>query len=259
MNCVIDVKDLHFKYYNQGILNNINIKVEKGSFVSILGPNGSGKTTLLKNICNFLKPNNGTICIKDKEVFKYKNKELAKNVAVVHQNNDVNFDFSIYDIVLMGRLPYQKKFKSESKKDHEIVKKNMKKTEIWKFKDKSIHEISGGERQRVMIARALSQQPDILLLDEPISALDIKHQMSILSLCKDLVKDKDISIITTLHDINLAARFSDSIILLDSGEIKSFDIPKKVLTAENIESVYGVKVDLYLKDKSIPYIIPKAI
>ncbi|MTI67842.1 MAG: ABC transporter ATP-binding protein [Firmicutes bacterium] len=259
MSCVIDVKDLHFKYYNQEILNNINIKVEKGSFVSILGPNGSGKTTLLKNICNFLKPNNGTICIKDKEVFKYKNKELAKNVAVVHQNNDVNFDFSIYDIVLMGRLPYQKKFKSESKKDHEIVKKNMKKTEIWKFKDKSIHEISGGERQRVMIARALSQQPDILLLDEPISALDIKHQMSILSLCKDLVKDKDISIITTLHDINLAARFSDLIILLDSGEIKSFDIPKKVLTAENIESVYGVKVDLYLKDKNIPYIIPKAI
>lgn len=251
------VDKVKFKYSNKTVLNGLNLDIEKGSFLSILGPNGSGKTTLLKNMCNLLKPYEGAIYIDNLQLKGIKYKDLAKTMAVVHQGSTPNFEFNIHDIVLMGRYPHQKRFSFDSKADLDIVKQVMLDTDIWELREKSIFEISGGERQRVIIARALAQQPEILLLDEPITFLDIKHQISILNLCKKLNKEKQITIITTMHDINLASRYSDYILLLDSGKVEVLDIPEKVVTEKNIEAVYGIKVKLINEEKEVPYIIPE--
>lgn len=257
MDTAVLIENLNFKYDIDEVLKGIDLEIPKGSFVSILGPNGSGKTTLLKNICNILKPNSGEIFINNKKVSSIKYKELAKIIAVVHQSTEIQFDFSVFDVVLMGRFPYIGRFKSESKKDIEIAKEAMISTGIWELRDKSINEISGGEKQRVMIARALTQQPEILILDEPISNLDIKYQVGILDLCMNLNKKNKLTIITTLHDINLAGRYSDYLVLLDKGKIKIMDTPEKVLTPDNITTVYDIKVDVLKRngDKT-PYIIP---
>ncbi|TAH63844.1 MAG: ABC transporter ATP-binding protein [Gottschalkiaceae bacterium] len=257
MNTAVHIEKLTFKYDTDEVLKDIDIEIPKGSFVGILGPNGSGKTTLLKNICNILKPDNGKILINNKNVSNIKYKELAKIIAVVHQTSEIQFQFSVFDVVLMGRFPYLSRFQSEGKKDIEIAKKAMLSTGTWELRDKSINEISGGERQRVMIARALTQQPQILILDEPISHLDIKYQIGILDLCKKLNVENQITVIMTLHDINLAGRYSDYLILLDKGRIKVMDTPEKVLTQENISNVYDIEVDILKRngDKT-PYIIP---
>lgn len=258
MNSIVKIKDLQFKYDETDILKHINLDVPQGSFLSILGPNGSGKTTLLKNICNLLHPEKGSILIEEKDVEKIKYKKLAQMIAVVHQGTDVQFDFSVHDVVMMGRFPYLKRFQSEGQKDEEIVQKAMENTSTWGLKDKSINEISGGERQRVLIARALTQQPRVLILDEPISHLDIKYQIEILDLCKRLNKEQGITVITTLHDMNMASRYSDYIVLLQNGKIREMDIPENVLTEKNIQEVYGVKVELFRKnDNERPIIIPK--
>ncbi len=258
MKSIVGINKLSFKYDKADILKHISLDVEQGSFLSILGPNGSGKTTLLKNVCNLLKPHNGSILIDEKDIEKIKYKELAQIIAVVHQGTDVQFDFSVFDVVMMGRFPYLKRFQSEGKEDVEIVENAMKSTSIWELREKSINEISGGERQRVLIARALTQQPKVLLLDEPISHLDIKYQIEILDLCKRLNKEQNITVITTLHDINMASRYSDYILLLEEGRIREMDTPEKVLTEKNIEDVYGIKVDLIKRnDNERPIIIPK--
>lgn len=257
MEAAIKVQNLSFNYGANIVLKDINTIIKKGSFVSILGPNGSGKTTILKNICSILKPKKGVILVNDKDVNMMRPKSIAKVMAVVHQGNECDFDFTVHDIVLMGRFPYQRRFKSENKEDLDIVEKSMRATQVWDFREKSIFEISGGERQRVMIARALAQQPRILLLDEPVSQLDIKHQINIMNICRKLNRDNEMTIVTTLHDINLAARYSDTIILMKKGKIEAVGSPQEVLTASNIKKVYGVDVKVHsLDSSSIPYIIP---
>lgn len=257
MVAAIQIENLKFKYDEEDVLKYINLHVPKGSFVSILGPNGSGKTTLLKNICHLLKPYEGQIVISDQLVERFKSKDLAKEMAVVHQGANSEFDFNVEDVVLMGRFPYIKRFQSESKKDVEIATESMKKTATYHLKHKTIKGISGGERQRVMIARALTQEPQILLLDEPISHLDIKYQLEILKLCKSLNEQNELTIITTLHDINLATRFSDYIILMNHGEIVEIGKPFDVMTKNNIKKVYEVDVEIIKMEQfENPIIIP---
>jgi len=252
----IQVKALNFKYNIDDVLKQISLEINEGGFISILGPNGSGKTTLLKNICSILKPTEGEIDIYGKTIKAYKHKELAKILAVVHQNSEISFDFTVEEIVTMGRHPHVNKFQGESKMDKAIVERSLKLTETYHLKSKYIQNISGGERQRVMIARALCQQPQILLLDEPISHLDIKYQLEIMKLCRTL-NDNKMTILTTLHDINMASRFSDTIVLMKLGEIIEIGSPKKVLTAENIKYVYDVDVEVINVNKgSMPIIYP---
>lgn len=244
---MIHVDALKFSYGKEEILKQISFEVNKGSFVSVIGPNGSGKTTLLKNLCKLLSPNEGQVEINGKNLMHYKPKPLAKTVAVVHQGANSTFDFNVGEVVLMGRYPYLKRFQSESSVDLEIAKMAMDQTEVSHLKDKNLHGISGGERQRVMIARALTQQPELLLLDEPISHLDIKYQLEILKLCKSLNQTKAITIFTTLHDINLASRFSDFIIMMKEGRIVKMGTPQEVITIENIKFVYDVDVEIVMK------------
>lgn len=251
---MIQVEALKFNYGNDEILKQISFQVKKGSFVSIIGPNGSGKTTLLKNLCKLLKPNDGHIDLEGEKLRHYKSRALAKKVAVVHQGASSEFDFNVGEVVLMGRYPYLNRFQSESNADMEIATGAMHQTDTFHLKDKNLHGISGGERQRVMIARALTQEPDLLLLDEPISHLDIKYQLEIMKLCKMLNETKSLTILTTLHDINLASRYSDIIIMMKDGKIVYSGTPNEVITSENIKKVYDVDVSITMKP--YPMIVP---
>ncbi|RKD29091.1 ABC transporter ATP-binding protein [Thermohalobacter berrensis] len=257
MTEAIKVKSLYFGYGDNHVLKDINFTIKKGDFVSIIGPNGSGKSTLLKNIANILKPEKGIIEVDGKNIIDYSVKELAKKIALVPQDTHIAYEFNVFDIVLMGRNPYLKRFERETDKDFQIAKESLKLTDTLHLKDKGINNISGGERQRVIISRALAQQPKILLLDEPTSHLDINHQIDILSLLQKLNKEKEMTIVVVIHDINLAARFSNKIILLNKGEVLSIGNPKEVINYNNLENTYNL--DMIITDNpytNSPYIIP---
>lgn len=252
---VIKIKNLCCSFAEKEILHNISIDFSKAGFYSIIGPNGSGKTTLLKNIASSLPPNKNTVFIDNIDVLKFKNKALAKKLSIVPQNTNLDFEFSVLDIVLMGRNPYLSRFQDESKEDYNIAKEAMKMTSTWQLKDKCISELSGGEQQRVIIARALAQDTDIMLLDEPISHLDIHHQVEILDTIKFI--SKKVTIIAVLHDLNLAAQYSDCMILIDKGSIIAIGTPEEVLSEENIKKVYNINLCIIKNPiTNKPHIIP---
>lgn len=253
----IKVKDLSWNYGEETILRGLNLNIEKGKFYSILGPNGSGKTTLLKNILKLLAPKKQSIFIGDEDITNISTKEMAKKIASVPQDTNVSFDFSVLDIVLMGRTPYLKRFEVEGEKDLAIAKEAMELTDTWRFKDKLINTLSGGERQRVIVARAMVQKTEILLLDEPISHLDIHHQVELLDTVSSLSKDKGITVVAVLHDINMAAQFSDYLILLSDGEIVSAGTPEEVIIKEKIQEVYKMECCIIKNPITMkPHVIP---
>lgn len=255
----IKIIDLGWKYGEENILRGINLQIEKGKFYSILGPNGSGKTTLLKNILKILVPKKRSIFISEDDITNIPTKEMAKKVGSVPQDTNVDFDFSVLDIVLMGRTPYLKRFEVEGEKDLAIAKEAMELTDTWRFKDKSIKTLSGGERQRVIVARAMVQQTEILLLDEPISHLDIHHQVELLDTVSSLSKDRGITVTAVLHDINMASQFSDYLILLNKGQIVSIGTSEEVITKEMIEEVYQMECCIIKNPiTGKPHVIPIA-
>ena len=207
-----------------------------------MGPNGSGKTTLLKVINGILKPKVGTVFLSNRNIFEMGEKERAKILASVPQDTYVNFDFTVWDIVMMGRFPYLNRFQWEREEDEKVVEYCMKLTNVLHLSERSIREISGGERQRVIIARALAQEPKVLLLDEPTSNLDISYQIEIMDLLRRLSREKGIIIICAIHNLNLAARYCDRVVLLNKGRIVAMGPPEKVLTKDNIKRVYGIDV-----------------
>lgn len=239
---MIEIKNLSFSYGEEEILNNINITIEKGKFYTILGPNGSGKTTLLRLISKGLNVNKEEVFIQEKDVCSINSKQLAKKMAMVPQNTEIEFDFSVEDIVLMGRTPHISRFSSEGEKDFQIATVAMEMTKTLKLKNKRINELSGGERQRVIVARAICQETEIILLDEPISHLDIHHQIEIMNEIKQLNEKKQVTIIAVLHDLNLAAAYSDNMILMDKGRVHSYGKPEEILNEKTIKEVYGLQV-----------------
>lgn len=244
----INTRELTFSYGNENILQELSFDIEKGSFVSIIGPNGSGKSTLLKNLSTELTPQMGVVLLENQDIFKIKRKSLAKNMAVVPQDIGLDFAFSVIETVLMGRLPHQKRFQGDTEKDVEIAQWAMELTNVWYLKDRLITELSGGERQRVIVARALAQEPKILLLDEPTSHLDIQHQLELLDLLENLNRIKGLTVIAVLHDLNLAAQFSQRIIMLRKGKIMAYGDPEQVLTVENIRDIYNIEVAISTND-----------
>lgn len=232
------VKNAH--YENVKILENINFLAEKGNFIGIIGPNGSGKSTLLKCISRILKPKKGVILLDNEELHSMKSKEVAKVLAAVSQNTTITFSFTAFEVVLMGRTPHLRRFESEGKSDINIAKEAMELTDTTQFADRYFTELSGGEQQRVIIAKALVQKPEILLLDEPISNLDIHHQYNILNLIKKLSIEQDLTVIIVLHDLNIASHYCDFLILMNNGKIISKGSPDAVLTKKNIAQVYHI-------------------
>jgi len=237
---VLTIDGIDCSYGSVNVLKDIHFAVESGEFLGILGPNGSGKTTLLRSISRVLKPHKGTILIGDENIYEMKTVEVAKQLAVVPQSTPVTFDFTSLEVVLMGRNPHMPRFKMESKEDLAIARNSMELTRTWEFADRPVTELSGGEMQRVIIARALTQEPKILLLDEPTTHLDISNQLEIMDLIKRLCKTKKLLIVAVFHDFNLAARYCESIILLDNGKIVAVGESNETLTSENVRKVFGV-------------------
>lgn len=251
---------IKFSYAAEEILKGIDLEIEAGSFIGIIGPNASGKSTLLKNISSSLKSDSGTVYLDHKLLNDYSALELARKMAVVPQNTEVNFNFNVYDIIMMGRHPYQKRWSGVSEKDKNIVKEVMEVTDTLKLRRKSINELSGGERQRVIIARALAQKPDILLLDEPTSSLDINYQGEIYDLLNYLNQELNLTIITVSHDLNLTAQYCEQLILLKEGKIFAAGSAEEVLTEENIRKVYKAEVLIKtnpLSDKPFITLVPE--
>ena len=237
---ILTIDGIDCSYGSVNVLKDVNFAVESGEFLGILGPNGSGKTTLLKSISRVLQPQKGVILIDEKNIYKMKSVDVAKQLAVVPQSTPVTFDFTALEVVLMGRNPHMPRFKMESKDDLAIASNSMKLTRTWEFADRPVTELSGGEIQRVIIARALTQEPKILLLDEPTTHLDICNQLEIMDLIKQLCKTKKLLIVAVFHDFNLAARYCDSIILLKKGKIVAVGKSDETLTAENVKEVFSV-------------------
>jgi iron complex transport system ATP-binding protein len=237
---VLTIDGIDCSYGSVNVLKSINFVVKSGDFLGILGPNGSGKTTLLRSISRVLQPKRGLILIDEKDIYGMKSVDVAKQLAVVPQSTPVTFDFTALEVVLMGRNPHMPRFKMESKEDLAIARKSMELTRTWEFADRSVTELSGGERQRVIIARALTQEPRILLLDEPTTHLDICNQLEIMDLIKNLCETKKLLIIAVFHDFNLAARYCDSIILLNEGRIVAVGKSNDTLTSENVKKVFNV-------------------
>lgn len=251
----LDVRSLNFYYGDREILKGISLNFHKGKFYSIIGPNGSGKSTFIKNISKLIAPEHKSVYIDDQDICNLKNKNLAKIMSIIPQNTLIDYDFTVFDIVMMGRSPYKRRFEDFNKEDEEIVEKYMKATNTWELRDKLVTEISGGEVQRVIAARALSQETDIILLDEPTSHLDIQYQIEFLNIFKTLKKDK--VIISVLHDLNLASIFSDEIILIDKGEVIAKGTPWQVINKENVKEVYKISVEVIENPISkCPHIIP---
>lgn len=252
------VKNLYFSYSSSDyVIKNINFKVKKGDFTGVIGPNGAGKSTLIKCMSSVLKPKKGEVLFGDKMLQQISCGEISRNIAVVPQDTEVTFDFSVYEVVLMGRNPYVKPFRGETSEDLEAVKQAMKITETWHLRERNISELSGGEKQRVIIARALSQEPSLLILDEPVSSLDINHQIEIFDLLTVLNIKQNLSVVVVLHDLNLAAQYCDKLLMMDGGEIVAGGIPTEIITSENIEKVYGAEVKVIKHPVSgKPHIIP---
>ncbi len=253
---MLKLDNIEFSYEKQKILHDINFHLEKNEFIGIIGPNGSGKSTLLKNISKLLDPDKGFIYLDSNLLNDYSYKDLAKKMAVVPQDTDVNFNFSVYDLVMMGRNPYQDRWGRVKEDDKRKVQEALELTDTLKFKDKSIQNLSGGERQRVIIARAIVQEPELLLLDEPTASLDINYQRNIFDLVSDLNEELEMSVLAVSHDLNLISQYCERLILLHQGKIHSIGKVEDVITKENISEVYNTDVDIkYNPITERPYVI----
>ena len=251
----LELKGLKFSYGSLPFLENITFKVDSGETLSILGPNGSGKTTVLKCINKILKLDEGGVFLDNRNMNSVGLKEMATFLSYVPQSTHSSFALSVFEMVLMGRKPYVGWNISEN--DKEIVFRMLKLVRLDDMAFRIFNELSGGEKQKVLIARALCQEPNILLLDEPTSNLDLKHQFEILKLIESLVRNKGLSVVMAIHDLNLALRFSDKIVILKEGRIYAAGDVNNTLNKKNIKEVFGVETVINSYSGK-PYIIPLA-
>ncbi|MDL1955479.1 MAG: ABC transporter ATP-binding protein [Candidatus Desulfofervidus auxilii] len=244
-----------YRYKEDWVLKGINLICKKGHFVGILGPNGVGKTTLLYLMAGILLPQRGEILFETIPLRKIPPQERAKKIALLPQLNHFIFPLKVEEVVRLGRLPYISPFSSFKSKDKLAIEKAMELVGIADLKGRSISSLSGGERQQVLLARALAQEPEILLLDEPTTYLDVKHQIKFLSLLKELQKKKELTIIFVSHDLNLAIKFSDIVVFLKKGQIYCQGIPLEVVKPEVVEAVFNVKVKVIHSKGNCPYVV----
>jgi len=236
------IDNLHAGYDGAAILQGVSIGLRGSEFAGVIGPNGSGKTTLLRSMSRVLAPMGGSVTLDGRDIYSIPARDFARRVAVVPQDTLVAFDFSVLEIVLMGRSPRLGRFAVEGVRDTEIALEALARTGTVHLRDRQINALSGGERQRVMVARALAQEPDALLLDEPTSHLDISFQFEIMDLIKSLNRERGMTVLAVLHDLNLASQYCDRLILIGQGGVQADGSPDEVITADNIRRVYGAEV-----------------
>ena len=249
MNITAD--NIKMKIGDNEILKGVSIDSKNREFVGIIGPNGSGKSTLLKSIYRILKPNDGCIKLDDMDISKMSIKESAKKMAVVSQHNYYNFDFTVKEVVSMGRSPHKKNLERDNIEDFEIVKESLQKVGMSEFSNRSFSTLSGGEQQRVILARALAQKTPCLILDEPTNHLDIKYQLSLLNIVKSL----DLTVISAIHDLNIASMYCDRLFVMKDGQIVASGTPQDILTKELIKEIYEIDVEIIKDSKNQTHIL----
>ncbi len=232
----LQINNLKFSIDNEEILKDISFDIKNGAFVGIIGPNGSGKSTLLKNIYRVYKPSSGKIILDERVLSKLKEKECAQKIAVLAQESNTYFDFTVEQIVKMGRYPYKSIFEDYSKEDLQIVRQTLQKVGLENDMNRTFSKLSGGEKQRALIARALVQNADFLILDEPTNHLDIGYQIQLM----DLVKKLKMTTLAAIHDINLAAMYCDYLIVIHKGKIIKVGSPEEVITVALLKEIFGV-------------------
>ena len=244
------IEDISMAYARSKVLDKVSLTIGKGSVVTIVGPNGCGKTTLLKIINNLIRPDHGRVLVDGCPVGSLPAHRLARLMGYVPQGHKISFPFKVRDVVITGRMPYIPAFSSPNREDREMTEQVLALTGISGLADQPYTQISGGERQLVMIARAMVQQPSVLLLDEPTSYLDFKNQISTLKMIKEISKRQKVTVMMTLHDPNHALMFSDDVALLRKlncdreGNLVAFGPPDMVMTPKNILEAYGVEVEI---------------
>jgi len=237
----INIQNIGFSHGDTPIIRDLSCEFYPGRFYGILGPNGSGKTTLLDIISGFLTPDRGAVFLGKNKILSLSQRQIAQSLSLVSQNYYINFPFSVEEVVMMGRHPYIDRFSHPSEIDVDRVAQVMEKTGISHLKHRKVTQLSGGEKQRCIFARALCQDTPVLLLDEAFSNMDIKHTLHFLGIVKELVQKTKTTIICVLHDLNLAAAWADEILLLKKGRIEARGKTRDIMTRENIELVFNVE------------------
>ncbi|MEJ2657280.1 MAG: ABC transporter ATP-binding protein [Desulfobacterales bacterium] len=239
MNTAINVKNLSHSFGEAPVLKNISFQVPTNDFFIVIGPNGSGKTTLMKIISGILRPQNGRLKILNRSIDQYQRRALAQTIAFVPQILSADFPFTVFEMVLMGRSPYLGILGLEEEKDIEIARQAIAFTGMENLAHRKLDQLSGGEQQRVFIARAICQEPDVILLDEPTASLDLAYQVRIMDLMERLKEEKGVTIVMVSHDVNLAAMYADHLLLLHNGQVLCQGLPDEVLTYKTLEEAYG--------------------
>ena len=247
----ITVKDLEFSYNSHPVLERIGFDLEPGRILGVIGPNGSGKSTLIKCLNRLLTPRKGSVTAGGREFAALSRRELAKSISYLPQETTPGLPASVFETVLMGRRPHASW--RTSRADAEKALKALLRLDLLEFADREFQALSGGEQQRVLLARALAQEARLLLLDEPTSSLDIRRQIQVMETVRDLAVSTGLTVIMVVHDLNLAARYTDNLLILSNGKIHSHGPSEKVLTPQAIAEVYGVKVKVFT-DQGRPYI-----
>jgi len=237
-------QEVDFSYYNGLVLRDVDVRLQRGDLVGLLGPNGSGKTTLLKVLSGVLPPRRGQVFLDGQNLRLLKSRQIARRVAVVPQELEMPFGFTAYEMVMLGRTPHVRPLIGAGQRDREVVAEKMQLTATWELAQRPFGELSGGEQQRVVIAMALAQEPEVLLLDEPVVHLDISHQIEILELIKRLNREQELTVLATMHDLNLAALYFDRLLLLARGAVVAQGTPAEVLYEERIHQVFGATVQV---------------
>lgn len=246
----LEIRDLKYSYNKYPVLDGIELDVREGEILGILGPNGCGKTTLLKNLNKNLSPMGGCIMLDGTDLDTLAKRDIAKTVAVVPQTNEIRFSFTAREIVSMGRMPFQRTMEGESREDAKIVDEAIEKVGLTHLAGRHINTMSGGERQRVMIARALAQTPKILLMDEPTLHLDINTQLEALDLIYELSKKSGLTVVIVSHDLPMVAKYCDRIAMIHDHKVMCCGTPEEVLTPENMKIVFSIDAELGYDSKT---------
>jgi iron complex transport system ATP-binding protein len=251
----LTISNLSVSYNNQTIIADLNLTLKRAGIVALVGPNGAGKSTLIRAITGVIPSTRGSIYLGQLDILGLSALERARRIAVVPQHAPLPDNFKVQEIVMLGRTPYLPLWKNESAIDHASVTQALQRTNLTSLKNRFVSDLSGGELQRVVIARALAQDPDVLLLDEPTAHLDLKHQASILRLIKSLATTKNIAVLLTMHDINQAAKCADSVALISNGNIQAYGSPTDIYTSQILSKVYDTPVEVIIHpDHGLPFV-----
>jgi len=244
MNHILDARDICLNFRGKSILSSVSLKVAAGEFFVIIGPNGAGKTSLVKILSGLQKAGQGAVTVKGKDISEYTRRSLSRIMAIVPQQMEVGFPFTVAETVIMGRTPHLGILGMEGESDFHIAEEAMKFTEVSHLSDRKLFQLSGGELQRVIIARAICQQPEIILLDEPTTALDPSHQLKIMDLMEKFRQEQGTTVIMVSHDLNLASMYGDRLLLLKEGRVVKTGDPRSVLNKELLEESYGCRINV---------------